>query len=161
MQTPAASGKVLPDTAPPGTGWPLGPGVQLGAAGLADAPFQPRPAPSQDDPQAARGARRGRPQNSTRRCLGGQAAVASALRAQLAPARIPLRSRSVCRSSLPPSPVSPSLHSPLELLAGCRAQPRILPSPQLESVSLAAAAAAARGASRRPPRFSGWSGRPA
>lgn len=61
----------------------------------------PNPAPSQDGPRAARGARRGRPQNSTRRCLGGRAAVAPALRAQLTPARIPLRSRSVCRSSLP------------------------------------------------------------
>lgn len=73
----------------------------------------------------------------------------------LAPARA--LSESVCLSCTP-SPFAPSSPFSLLFLPGCRAQPRIPPFPQLESVSLAAAtgeAVAAREASPLPLRFSG------
>lgn len=138
---------------------PLGSQQGYGGGYLADAPFPPRPAPTQDGPRAAPRARRGGTQNSTVR-LGRRAAVAPPLR-PLVPAGAP--SESACLSCLP-SPFAPSSPSSLVFLPGCRAQTRIPPSSQLQSVSLAAAAgevAAARGASRQPPRFSSLSGHPA
>ena len=98
MQPPAVSGKVLPGTAPPGAGWPLGPSLQLRVAGLADPPFPPHPTPSQVSPGAAPGARQGGPQNCTRR-LGVGGTIAPPLLAPLAPAWAP--GRSVCWPSLP------------------------------------------------------------
>lgn len=96
------------------------------------------PRPIQDGPRAARRGSAQAAQDSTRRCLGGRA-VAPALGSSSLPPGFPF---GVGLSVGPPSPISPSLHSPLELLAGCRAQPQFLPPRSSSQFPLAAAAAA-------------------
>lgn len=135
----------------------LGPGVQLGAAGLADAPFQPRPAPSQRLlPSCARGSARAAPEQHAA-APGGRGGGSACSQSPASPCP-DSPSESVCSwSSLP---ISPSLHSPLELLSRGAGHSLIPPSPQLESVS--SRRWRRRGEHpRRAPRFSGWSGCPA
>lgn len=120
------------------------------------APRHPSPKWSQS---CAQGSARAAPEQYCAPRSAGDGSAPS--QGPLAPARAP--SESVCLSCTP-SAFPTSSPSSLLFLPGCRAQPRIPPFPQLESVSLAAAtgeAAAAREASPLPPRFSGWSRRPA
>lgn len=120
--------------------------MELAAA--ARCTHRPRPAPAQDGPGAAPCARRRRPQDCALR-LGRRAAVAPPPRARRLP---PAPSASVSLSCRP-SPFALSSPSSRALLSGCRAQPRLPPSPQLESVSLAAAAGEAAAAARGPARL--------
>lgn len=136
-----------------------GPEVPAGSwgGGAAGAPFLPLPNPGRPRSCVQGSARAAPEQHGAPRSAGGGSA----------PSQSPARSRPGSFGvglSGPRFRFAPSPPSSLVFLPGCRAQPRIPPSPRLESVSLAAAAgeaAAARGASRLPLRFSGGSGSPA
>lgn len=98
---PPVSGKVLPGTAPPRAGCPLGANMELAvAAWWTHVPAPPQPAPAQDGPGAAPCARRRRPQNCALR-LGRRAAVAPLLRAR----RLPPGSLRVGQSVVPTLPL--------------------------------------------------------
>lgn len=156
MQPPRRAGKSSQAQLNPARAWPLGPALRLGwraCGGTVPAPPRPSPGRPRSRGQGSAAPAAPEPHRAPQSAGGGSAPLAEP---RSLPPGLP-RSRSVGPTlSLRSPPPSSLLFFP-----GCRAQPRIPPSPQLESVSLAAAAAgeaaaaAAQGASQLPLRFSG------